>query len=51
MGFSEGFAWEVNRRLRGEAHRLVYHSTLGSRVIKEKKKGEANLGACSSSLC
>jgi len=22
-----------------KAHRLVYHSTLGSRVIKKKKKG------------
>ena len=40
--------WELNepngpRRFRGglvvKAHRLVYHSTLGSRVIKKKNKG------------
>ena len=26
-----------------EAHRLVYHSTLGLRVIKKKKKGDWTL--------
>jgi len=31
-------------RLVVKAHRLVYHSTLGLRVIKKKKK-EANLGS------
>ena len=34
-----------NRRFRGglvsKAHRLVYHTTLGSRVIKRKKKLKA----------
>ena len=37
-----------DRRFRGEpfieAHRLVYHSTLGSRVIKKKKRA----GTCKS---
>jgi len=28
----------MNRRLVSEAHRLVYHSTLGSRVIKRRKR-------------
>ena len=27
-----------------KAHRLVYHSTLGSRVIKKKKKKKKELG-------
>jgi len=30
------------KRLVFEAHRLLYHSTLGSRVIKKKKKKEAD---------
>jgi hypothetical protein len=37
-------------RLRGglvfKAHRLLYHSTLGSRVIKKKKKDVLELALC-----
>jgi len=30
-----------------KAHRLVFHSTLGLRVIKKKKRSEAARGTCS----
>jgi len=33
----------VPRRARIKAHRLVYHSTLGLRVIKKKRKGSGPL--------
>ena len=36
---------EVREGLAFKAHRLVYNSTLGSRVIKKKKKQGAGRGA------
>ena len=48
MGVASGGQWMGQVRFRGglvfKAHRLLYHSTLGSRVIKKKKKRREGSG-------
>jgi len=47
-GIAVADRWNVQRFRGGlvfEAHRLVYHSTLGLRVIKQKKKKRRTVGS------